>query len=79
MVSNWSQAAMASSVSLQLTAIASKGSSDGLCGGEDWISFRNVGVAEVDLIGFVLHESKGAEDEDAFTFCKLPVLAFTFC
>lgn len=66
---------MATTVTAQvvISEVADKGSS-GVCDGEDWLELFNSGSADVDLAGFVLHDDKGPEDEDAFTFVQAVVL-----
>ena len=54
--------------------MADKGST-GQCGGEDWLIVRNAGPADAPLAGYMLTDSKGRDDEDAFTFANGTVLA----
>ena len=59
---------------LLLAAVADKGSTD-RCDGEDWLVLRNAGPADAPLAGYMLTDSKGRADEDAFTFANGTVLA----
>ena len=55
----------ASSASLSIAAVASKGS-DGVCNDEDWIQLKYEGSGSLDLSGYTLEDSKG--DDGKFTF-----------
>ena len=52
---------------LQLVAIAAKGSA-AHCDGEDWVMLTNTLQHAMDLGGHMLTDSKGRDDEDAYTF-----------
>ena len=60
--------------SLQLTAVADKGSTD-RCDGEDWVALDNTGTAEIALAGYVLHDDKGPDDSKAYTFAADATIA----
>ena len=51
-----------------ISEVSDKGTSDGTCGGEDWVELKNVQSDDVDLSGWVLHDDKGIDDGGAFTF-----------
>ena len=59
----------ASSSSIMIHEIARKGS-EGICNGEDWLElFNNSTTEAVDLSqGYLLHDDKGMNDLDAFSF-----------
>lgn len=66
-------AAISSEASLLINEVAYKGSGPDRCDGEDWIELLNTkeeegGQDAVDLTGYVLHDDKGKDDEDARTF-----------
>ena len=48
-----------------INEIAYRGSGDDTCDGKDWIELLNSGVDAVDLTNYVIHNDKGADDEDA--------------
>ena len=52
---------------VRISEVADKGSS-GVCSGDDWVELCNDGDETVDLTGYILHDDKGADDEDALTF-----------
>ena len=56
-----------------LTAVADKGSTE--CNGEEQVTLKNFGTAEVPLDGYMLTDSKGREDDDAFSFAAGSVIA----
>jgi CotH kinase protein/Lamin Tail Domain len=51
-----------------ISEIAAKGTADDVCNGSDWVELYNNGVDAVDVSGWILHDDKGPEDEEAFTF-----------
>ena len=53
------------SASLVISEIADKGAADA-CDGEEWIELHNNGDAGDSLDGLILHDDKGAADEDAY-------------
>ena len=64
--STWAYHTIAA-VTLQLTAVASKGSAD-RCTGADWISLRNHADVRVSMRGHMITDSNGITHADAFTF-----------
>ena len=52
------------SASLVISEVADKGAADA-CDGEEWIELHNAGVTAAELAGLILHDDKGASDEDA--------------
>lgn len=80
------QVTLTSSQPLIISEIASKGTRNdaGICqygtgiAGQDWVELHNVGNESVDLSTMVLHDDKGIQHENAFTFATLelaPVMA----
>ena len=51
-----------------ISEVADQGTSDGTCDGDDWVELHNVGDTAASLDGLVLHDDKGADDEDARVF-----------
>ena len=61
----WHLALLATaSASLVISEVADKGAADA-CSGEEWIELHNNGDAAAELAGLILHDDKGAADEDA--------------
>jgi len=57
------------SSSIVINEVAYSGSGEDICDGEDWIELLNTDDRVVmDLTNYILHDDKGAEDEDAKTF-----------
>ena len=50
--------------SLVISEVADKGAADA-CDGEEWVELHNNGDAAAPLTGLILHDDKGAADEDA--------------
>jgi len=51
--------------------VADKGSTSGPCEGRDWVELFNPSeTGAVNMTAWVLHDDKGAQDEDAFTFAR---------
>eukprot|EP00586_Coscinodiscus_wailesii_P017519 CAMPEP_0172498484 /NCGR_PEP_ID=MMETSP1066-20121228/113460_1 /TAXON_ID=671091 /ORGANISM="Coscinodiscus wailesii, Strain CCMP2513" /LENGTH=886 /DNA_ID=CAMNT_0013271771 /DNA_START=53 /DNA_END=2713 /DNA_ORIENTATION=- len=48
-----------------INEVAYSGSGDGRCNGEDWVELFNNGTNATSLEGYVLHDDKGKNDEDA--------------
>ena len=51
-----------------ISEIADKGTADACNGNNDWVELYNNGSDAVDLAGWILHDDKGPDDEEAFTF-----------
>ena len=61
----WHLALLATaSASLVISEVADKGAADA-CDGEEWIELHNAGDSAAPLNGLILHDDKGASDEDA--------------
>lgn len=73
LLSTWAafsaQTTLFATASVVINEVAFKGSGDSICGGEDWIELYNTNDGEaVSLTNYVLHDDKGAADEDAKSF-----------
>ena len=64
------------SASLVISEVADKGA-DGVCDGEEWVELHNNGDAAAPLNGLILHDDKGASDEDALALGGAAELLFT--
>jgi CotH kinase protein/Lamin Tail Domain len=51
-----------------ISEIADKGTSADVCSGNDWVELYNDGTEAVDVSGWILHDDKGPDDEEALTF-----------
>mmetsp|Transcript_37688 Transcript_37688/g.82134 ORF Transcript_37688/g.82134 Transcript_37688/m.82134 type:complete len:838 (-) Transcript_37688:126-2639(-) len=63
-------AAAEANESVRINEVADKGSSS-TCSGEDWIELHlpaTSTASSVDMTGYTLHDDKGTDDADAFTF-----------
>jgi len=49
--------------------------STGVCGGSDWIELVNIGDSSLDISSYMLCDSKGCSDPDAYTFPEGSVVA----
>lgn len=57
-----------SEAAVVINEVASKGSTSGNCGSNDWIELYNDGDEDVDLSQYILYDDKGASSADAFRF-----------